>query len=36
MNRIRNEENRLNDTKKYDIVVAKLKERGVELKDIAE
>ncbi len=36
MDRIKSEENRLNDIKKYDIVVNKLKSRGVELKDIAE
>lgn len=36
MNQQRMEENRLNDTKKYDIVVKRLQERGVELKDIAE
>ena len=32
----RKEENRLNDKKNRDIVVARLRERGVELKDIAE
>lgn len=36
MNQQKFEENRLNDLKKYDIVVKRLQERGVELKDIAE
>lgn len=36
MNQQKIEENRLNDLKKYDIVVKRLQERGVELKDIAE
>ncbi len=36
MNSYRGEENRLNDISKYDLVVERLKERGVELRDIAE
>ena len=36
MNNYRGDENRLNDTSKYDLVVGRLKERGVDLKDIAE
>lgn len=32
---LKKEYNRLNDTKKYDIIIERLKERGVELVDIA-
>lgn len=32
---LKKEYNRLNDTKKYDIIIERLKERGVELIDIA-